>query len=397
MQRIVVGTFRVSILVFSFLVFNIPLSLNAVELEVTGYSTLLVEYTDAKYTDNTTGLTENNVYEHDYADKYLNFTHQSRAGIQFNSKITEDFDFSLTLLMEGSDNYKARADWFYATYAANEDLHFRFGRLKVPFFMVSNYIDIGHAYPWVTPPQEVYSTNLIRSADGVELVYDTVTDGGTNLLFELYFGTSKDEDILSPAIINDPNVNPGVPNSADPPKYVLGDKVFFDADNLIGFEALIAHGGFTFRTGYYQALIDAKEFGISGEETSIASVGIIIDWHHFVLYSELVKRDSSEKADVLFADQTASYVTIGYRFSHVLPYMTGAKIDGDESSIHALRQTSIGAGIRFEINDSTDFKFEVINVKPKSNSGDIGAFGLFDHDTNGESANVYAMSLDFLF
>ncbi len=383
MQRNVVRSIRTGLLLLICNVFYFPSIVNATDLEVTGYSTLLGTYTDAN---------ADNIYEHDYADKYVNFTHQSRAGIQFNSKINEDFEFSLTLLMEGSDNYKARADWFYATYAASEDLHFRFGRLKVPFFMVSNYIDIGHAYPWVTPPQEVYSTNLIGSADGIELVYDTITDGGTNWLFELYMGSSKNEDVLSPAVIDD--TDPSNPALG----YNSGDKIFFDADNMVGFEALVSRGGFTFRTGYYQALIDAKDFKISAERSSIASVGVIVDWHHFVLYSEYIVRDSSDKVDVLFADQAASYITFGYRFGHVLPYITSAKIDGgNQESIHALRQTSIGGGMRYEINDSTDVKFEVINVKPTSKPGDIGDYGLFDNKVNGETANVYAVSLDILF
>jgi hypothetical protein len=380
MQRNVVASVRAGLLLF--LLFNFSLIVNAVELEVTGYSTLLGTYTDAN---------PDNIYEHEYAIKYVDFTHQSRAGIQFNSKINEKFEFSLTLLMEGSDNYKARADWFYATYAASENTHFRFGRLKVPFYMVSNYIDIGHAYPWVTPPQEVYSTNLISSVDGIELVYDATTDGGTNWLFELYFGSSKNSDDLSPAVIDDPNTNPGA-------TFKKGDKVLFDSHNMVGFEALVSKGGFTFRTGYYQALVDARDFAITGELTSVASVGIIIDWHHFVLYSEYVNRDSSDKVDVLFADQVASYVTVGYRFGHVLPYITSARIgEGNQVSIHALRQTSIGAGFRVEVNDSTAVKFEVINVKPTSNTGDIGDYGLFDDPALGKSANVYAMSLDLLF
>jgi len=388
MQRNVVVAIRASVLLLSFVAINFSLTVNAMELDVTGYSTLL-----GSYTDSTIGKT----YEHDYADKYLNFTHQSRAGIQFNSKINDNFEFSLTLLMEGADNYQARADWFYATYEANEDLHFRFGRLKVPFYMVSNYIDVGHAYPWVTPPQEVYSTNLIHSADGVELVYDTTTSGGINFLFELYFGTSKNEDILSPAIVDDDKINKVVPGLTTR-RFAKGDKVFFDADNMVGFEALVSTGSITLRTGYYQALIDAKEFNITGERTSVASIGLIIDWHHLLIYSEAIVRDSSDTADVLFADQEASYITLGYRFDHFLPYMTSAQIDGGANeSIHALRQTSFGVGFRYEINESTDFKFEVINVKPTSKEGDIDTYGLFDNATGGETANIYAMTIDILF
>lgn len=370
---------------------------SAATLDVTGYASILGTYTDANGVPrdgDTSKTAADNAYEHDYADKYVNFTHRSRVGLQFNSEISKDFDFHLTLLMRGNDNYQTHADWFYGSYHVTEDVSFRFGRLKVPFFMVSNYVDVGHAYPWVTPPQEVYASNLINSADGVEFVYETELFGSI-FLFNLYAGSSKNEDILAASFINDDKQN-GV---ITPTKYKSGDKVFFDSDSMVGTEISFGGDQLTVRFGYTSALIDADDFNISGAHTALASVGLIIDWHSFVLYSEYIDRDSDDEADVLFADQVAGYVTMGYRFAHVLPYVTFASIDkGKDKSEHSIIQTSITGGFRYEINDTTDFKFEVSQISPDSETGDVGRFGLFDKAVPGdENPLVFAMSLDILF
>jgi len=132
----------------AFLLLFIPLinkTIQATEIEVSGYATVLAGYTDEKEAG----------YNNLLAKNHVNFTNNSLAGLQFNANMYKDVDFSLTVLMEGVDEYIAHTDWFYITYTATNNSSLRFGRLKVPFFMVSNYIDIGHAYPWVSPPPEV--------------------------------------------------------------------------------------------------------------------------------------------------------------------------------------------------------------------------------------------------
>ncbi|MFV2016679.1 MAG: hypothetical protein ACC656_14710, partial [Candidatus Heimdallarchaeota archaeon] len=207
------------------------------------------------------------------------------------------------------------------------------------------------------------------------------------------------ENYLSPTFINDSTSNTGgIPNSGDP-KFEIGDKVLFDANNLVGSEISLAGDIITLRLGYFTSVIDSTVFSISKAKTEISSVGMIVNWNSLVIYSEYIDRHSDSEGNILFADQVASYITVGYRLSNYLPYITYAKLDkGTDDNPHSLIQNSITAGVRYELNETTDLKFELTQVDPNRQTGDIGRFGLLDKEVvAGEKPTIFAMSLDILF
>lgn len=355
-------------------------TVNATEIDVTGYATVLAGYTDEKKAG----------YNDLLATNHLDFTNRSLAGLQFNAEMYKNVDFSLTLLMEGADEYIAHTDWFYITYSATQDTSFRFGRLKVPFFMVSNYIDIGHAYPWVSPPPEVYDVRMAKSADGMEYIYDTDLFGGT-FLFDAYVGTGKHHQNLSASFIHDPTVNTA--------NYTTGDKINYNLHDLVGFETSLSSDSVTFRIGHYQSKFNTTEFNIENSKMRFNSVGLIIDWKNFLLYSEYITRESEDNVQFLFPDQNSGYLTLGYKISDFLPYITFAKMDkGKNKNEYNLLQESTTLGIRYNLNSRMDIKFQAAKITPEKNDGDIGQFGLFDQEIAlNEEPIVYTMSLDILF
>jgi hypothetical protein len=355
--------------------------IQAAEIDVTGYATVLAGYTDEKEAG----------YSNSLATNHVSFTNKSLAGLQFNAEMYENVDFSLTLLMEGADEYIAHTDWFYITYTATQNTSFRFGRLKVPFFMVSNYIDIGHAYPWVSPPPEVYNVKMAKSADGLEYIFDTDLLGGT-LMFDLYMGTGKHHQDLSASFIHDPNVNTGS-------TYKTGDKINYELHDLVGFETSISSETITFRIGHYQTKFNTDDFNIENSEMKFYSTGLIIDWKKFLLYSEYITRESEDDVQFLFPDQKSKYITLGFKISDFLPYVTYATIDkGKNKNKYGVIQESTSLGIRYNFNSRMDIKFQASKITTGKESGDIGRFGLFDQEIGlNDEPIVYTMSLDILF
>lgn len=367
------------LLVFSVLLFT---RVNAGEIKVTGYSTLFAGYTNEK----------GEVYGDFSADNYVDFTDKSHAGLQFNTELYKDIDFSLTMLMEGVDEFVAHTDWFYITYTTSQDTAFRYGRLKVPFLMISNYIDIGNAYPWVSPPLEVYGVNLAKSADGLEFIYDTDFFGST-FLFDAYVGTGKHHKKLSASFIRDTTDA----NSAG--TYITGDTVKYKLHDLVGFETSLSNDVVTIRAGSYRSMVDAKKFNVEKSKVIFNSAGIIIDWGKFLFYSEYIKRKSDESIQFLFPDQVSKYVTVGYKISDFLPYVTIASIEkGDNKNKYGLMQESTALGVRYDFNPRMDVKFQATKVKPRANSGDVGRFGFFDKNIgSNKEPTVYTLSFDVLF
>jgi hypothetical protein len=306
-------------------------------------------------------------------------TRMNHVGVQFYSALTDKVSATIALTAEGGQyNYEVTPEWAYGTYQFNQDWSLRMGRYKGPFYMVSDYRDVGYAYPWVRPPEEVYSTNPIKSINGLDLVFQkTVSD--VSYLLEIYGGSGQNT-ALAPAI------------------YGLTDPVEFETHNNIGFNAVIGTDAISFRVGYYSTDVHVPSFGIDEESGTFAGLGLIVDWRNIVLYSEYVARntDDTPALSQAFPDQNAWYVTLGYRFSTILPYVTYAKIDeGADPSMFALKQTSTALGLRWDFDDAADIKFEVKQADPDVTPA-FGKMGLFDNVMT-DKGTIYTITFDTIF
>ena len=354
-------------------------------ISFSGYMTVKGTYTDAvKKSD---GLTETK-YGYGYASKNVDFdTHGNHVGLQASSQVTDDLEMTMVLQAHGGhEKYAVAVEWVYASYAATDDFTIRLGRIKGPFFMVSEYKEVGYAYPWVTPPQEVYSTNPIDAIVGPDLVYQK-SFGNWDWLFELYAGSGK-HDATAQA------------NVADTGAITKGASVDFSTNNMVGFNTTLGTQGISFRMGYFTTKVDASDFGIKDESGSFGGIGLIVDWHNFLVYSEYIIRDTqnSTNMNMAFPDQYAGYITLGYRFGNFTPYFTASSMDkGKDASIYALKQTSYTLGFRYEAGPTAAIKFEASQVKPDADPGDLGAYGLFDDPVKNNKGNVIAASFDLIF
>lgn len=351
------------------------------EIDITGYTSLIGAKTDA----------ENATYMNDYASDHIDFNHHSLLGLQLNTEVIDNLELSVSLIGRGKEDFKAEFSWFYATYTITDNSSLRFGRLKVPIYMVSNYIDIGHAYPWVTPPEEVYSINVIDSNDGLEYIFESDLFGSI-FLFNTYVGSDKNDQYLAPSYIND-GVNTGTV------VYKTGDKIKFEAHDIFGAEISFATDYVTLRASHNQAIIDSDELGIASSRMSFGGFGIIVDVANFILYAEAVHRFSTDSMQAAFPDQNSNYVTLGYKISKVMPYITYATIDkGKKKTKYGLVQESTSLGFRYDVNAKMAIKFQATKTTPDFVTGDVGRYGLFDQEIKaGEEPSIYSMSVDILF
>jgi len=356
-------------------------NINAGQVDVSGYASLIGTKTDQ----------ESGSYWNEYATKHIDFTHRSLIGIQLNTEIVKDLTFSTTIQGKGTNDFQAEFPWFYASYSVSNNTTFQFGRLKVPFYMISDYIDIGHAYPWVTPPPEVYSTNIIESVDGIEFIYETEFFSST-VIFDTYVGSDKINYNLLPSYINSA-ANDGSP------KFKTGDKVEFDSHDLFGLAISIVTDSVTFKVSHNQAVLDSPDLNITSARVSLGSFGIIVDISNFILYSEFTHRFSSDSLQTTLPDQKSNYITVGYRFSKFLPYISYASIEkGKDKNKYGLIQESNSLGIRYDVNTKMAVKFQATKTKPGFEPGDVGRYGLHDQEIAANSEpNVYSMSVDILF
>jgi hypothetical protein len=371
------------------LVLGMAPAVSLAEVELSGYLTFATTYAS---TDNTGDITYYNAMAN---TEHWDFdTRMNHVGVQIYSALTDKVSVTLALTAQGGQSgYEVTPEWAYGTYQFNQDWGLRMGRFKGPFYMVSDYRDVGYAYPWVRPPEEVYSTNPIKSVNGLDLVFQkTVND--VNYLLEIYGGSGTNETLVNA------NLAPGFCLPATCP-YAPTDVPFeFETYNSAGFSASIGTEAITFRAGYYNTKVNAPPI-VSEESGSFAGVGLIVDWRNILFYSEYVQRDTDDTPtmSVAFPDQNAWYATLGYRFSSFLPYVTFADIDeGNDAVPNALRQSSVALGLRWDIDDAAAIKFEAKQIDPGESSfgGPYAKYGLWDGALV-DKGNVYTITFDTIF
>jgi hypothetical protein len=307
-------------------------------------------------------------------------TYENRLGIQVSSDVADDVEITAQIIARGGIyNYNAGLDWAYLNYHPTKSFNMHIGKYKVPMFIVSDYVEVGYAYPWVRPPQDVYYINPLTSQSGVKLFYN-IPLGQTSLLFQLYYGEGMHEVFVPPRSIDLGNADMSV-----------DQRIKLKTKNAAGGNMSFKTEHFSLRFSYFDTKVDAPEMNIENASGNFASAGLTVDWNDIILYAEYANRDTDTDEIRAFPDQKAWYTTLAYRFSSVMPYATYSEIkEGNDPNILSIDQTSSSLGLRYELNKATAVKFEALHSKPGEEN-----HGLFNEPV--EEGMIYSMTVDAIF
>ena len=319
----------------------------------------------------------------------ISFETDSRFGLQITSEIAEDTTVVAQILGAGANgNFDAIVEWAYVDYEFTDNLSLRAGKIKEPVFLISDYVEVGYAYPWIRPPAEVYSNNPLNTVNGMELFLQYPV-GQNTLSLQAYLGSNSED----------------IPNT--------GGFGQFEAINISGVDVKFSGRGYVVHASTLQTDVNTQgslTTGIGGGvmatvdlnatgEAELTSFGFNLDMANVVVYAEAQEREIRGGVSALFADQESSYVTVGYRMGKWLPHVTVATIEGSlTGSTVALscasptgcggpttfgsplggaafpfaEQDSTTLGVRYELNDSAALKIEHQMIEPATMN-----YGLF--------------------
>jgi len=323
---------------------------------------------------------QDSAYANGTATDKTNFSARDNVlGLQIKADIDESTKLTTQFIARGDDsNYDLKTDWAYLDIKAGPHSNIHVGRYKIPLFIASDYIDVSYSYPWVRPPQEVYSSNPLISHSGINWLYN-IPLHEHNILIQLYYGNGS-HDVYIPSRSLD--LGP-----------ILIDKtqtLRLNTRDSVGINVGIQSKLFSFRAGHFKTKVDVNG-AISGAKGDFTGIGFSLDADNMVVYSEYVSRDTDSNVVVAFPDQTAWYITLGYKLKTYLPYITYAHIGpGMDENILSVEQTSTAAGIRYDFGKNSAFKLEALYIDPADNN-----HGLF-HDPV-ENGTVYTGSLNVIF
>ena len=355
----------------------------------------------------------------------LTFEKDTRFGLQISSDVTDNMSVVAQILGRGDKgNFNAIIEWAYIDYEFHETTSLHVGKIKQPVYLVNDYVEVGYAYPWIRPPQEVYLlNNPLNTVNGIELLLQFSVGPGT-LSFQPYLGSNRDD----------------IPNAQG---------AFFEAENIYGLDIKYSGSGYTVHASNFQCevkttggfnidasdniLMQNLEVNLNGTgDCNVTAAGFNLDMANIVVYAEWTQRTTSEELSRPFGDTEAYYATIGYRFGKFLPHITFASIDGEASVVQpgaitgtngsdlAFQdgstgtlnfpvpiQTSITAGLRYEVNDSAALKLEYQVVDVEQDPAELQAanqgfnYGLFNTDFSRlgpqEKVGIMSVALDVIF
>jgi predicted porin len=343
----------------------------------------------------------------------IGFEQDSRVGLQISADINEQIGVTAQLLGRARDeDYDAFFDWGFLSYAVNENVTVRGGKLKFPTYLISDYFEVGYAYPWIRPPQEVYYSNPLTAISGVDVLWRAPV-GSADLLIQPYVGTSRGQETLVPQWALEVDNMAGDPFSLPDPGSIAF--VDFEAENLVGINTSLTWSGFSVRAGYLTTDVKAQDIGVIDADTAdFWSVGATVDWNNIVSYAEYFEREIDGIANLGFPNQKGYYVTLGYRLGKFLPHITYAQLENNDNPTGScgvvgvnpvpcgepLEQDSITLGLRYELSTGAALKIEAQQMNTDNQRGLFTGYVVSPNGnvrTNPGDVNIFSVAVDVVF
>lgn len=338
------------------------------------------------------------------------FSPDSLLGVQASMRLAASNDVTVQAVVreDGKENFGPHLTLAFFRQNLAPGLSMRIGRLRVPFFMLSDSLYVNYANTWVRPPVEVYSLNPFNDLDGIDFIYHTRL-GAMDLEIHPFYGSSSIPFPEGKARLKETwGVN-----------FVLtrGDFSFHlgHADGRFNLER--NDRNFVTLTGFLRALgQDSAVKDMSGKDgsTSFDSVGLQWDDGRWQLTGEYARRWTNRYVTT----SHAWYVSMGRRMGTFTPYLTVARQrlekpiatanlpTGPLTEFFELfltsrnnAQRSITLGTRWDVTPRAALKAEVMHARPDSSSW--GSYFPRNDARNdvvgGRPTNTFSLSLDLTF
>lgn len=333
-----------------------------------------------------------------YDEEDLTFD-DNLLGIQISGTVSEKLTATVQLTSRSENEYQVEAEWAYLSWQATENSKVRAGRLRTPFYMYSDFLDVGYAYAWISPPREVYYLPF-NNVNGVDF-YTTGTLGIFDTSIQVYFGGFDDELDFSGALADAKTRNQiGVAGTLGKDWWTLR-AAYHQADLWVDVTGVSMPvfgtlGNFAnVLTNNYDLADNANKLLVDDDKATFAEVGLNIDTGTIVAALEYVE---FEAKDSLLSKNKRGYAMGGVRFGNWLVHLTASQSRDEasqpEAGIPVAPQTApiIGAlkavatsqaverdvitlGTRWDVTSGTALKFQIDDVDDES-EGDQKVFSV---------------------
>ena len=134
----------------------------AADISFNGFATVAMGYDIEDENEDTTTPAS------PYSERTVDNLQESKVALQWTAQIEKDIRFVGQTMARGdaSTGFTMQYDWAYFDFNVGDSGKFKAGRLRIPFYKYSDYLDVGYAYHWITPPESMYSLSF-SNIDGL--------------------------------------------------------------------------------------------------------------------------------------------------------------------------------------------------------------------------------------
>ena len=367
------------------------------------------------------------------ATKKADFGPDSKIGGQMDVKFNNEFSATVQLFSKqnAAGNYNPDVEWAFGKLKVGDGFDLRLGRIGAPFFMASDFRNVGYTNVSVRTPIDVYGLVPFRSFDGGDLLYSTDI-GSTTINGQIWLGkasvlagnTNGSDSVIT--IDNIAGINLSVENG--PLTVRVGSvkaRLGTYGSGLAGFNSLL--GGLNTLSaapGLSSLSTIGDNLAMNGKFASFTDIGAVLDWDKWIGTTEVVKRTTGS---TYIPTVTAWYATLGYRIESFTPYVSFSGrhtnsitsvnspqvspllpplvqgtvpvlIAGVNSLLSDTSERTSALGVRWDVGKNYDIKAEYQRINVPANSAGVFDFpvtgGRFSTDT---SVNVMSLVVDFVF
>ena len=313
----------------------------------------------------------NNDTLYSYTDE-VDFKPESLFAIQAQSDLGDQVSVTAQLMAKGNKDFNSEFAWAFVTYQATEHVRINAGRIRVPFYKYSDYLDVGYAYDWARTPRSVYDVPF-DSMDGASaIISSTLGDWQSNIQLNVgaFNGNVSVEGVQSPAKMQ--NILGG---SWELNNDWFSTRVaYFQADVTINSTALDPLLAGLTQYGFANV---AKNIDFADDRGSFFGIGFGIDKQDWLINAEFTKVEIDHS---FMAQRDSWFASVGHRVGVWTPYVS-YEVNRDKSdpsiystipTVHPLRPLVAGLvdsqedntkvyniGFKYDFHSSAAFKAEL--------------------------------------
>ncbi len=232
----------------------------------------------------------------------ISYERFTKAGIQMSFKVNSNSSVVTQMVARGSEDFDVNMEWAYFNHSFNENLSAKFGRIRGPYYMLSEYLDVGYAVPWAQMPAETYSfLDTFANMDGASLTWSTDI-GWDTIQVDGFVGRTEDANF----ILND----------------ILGLSATYTAETW-SVRISTAAAGLRFgEGGEGQALLGAQTLLDSTapltQAGAFSSIGFRYEPGNLLVAGEY----TTSTVESITQDQNSAFISVGYRIGAWTPHIS---------------------------------------------------------------------------